>query len=79
MTDRLDEEGLARGILSPAFPPPMATSREPLPHDRMAPAHRPALAVSPDCEAGKCRPCAGAALDERTDEIIACEHECHAH
>jgi hypothetical protein len=45
----------------------------------MAPAHRPAVPVSPDCAAGKCRPCAGSAMDDETDEIVACQHECHNH
>jgi len=29
-------------------------------------------AVSPDCRVGKCRACAGQALDETTDEVVAC-------
>lgn len=65
------------GALLPSFPPPPRNSREPLPHDRMVPAHRPLPPVSPDCAAGKCRPCAGSAMDDDTDEIVACQHECH--
>jgi hypothetical protein len=62
------------GSLTP-LPPPAPSGRAPLPHDRMAPAPRP---VSPDCEAGKCRPCAGSAMTD-DDEIVACQHECHEH
>lgn len=61
------------------YPPRTYAGAAPLPHDRMAPAHRPAVPVSPDCAAGKCRPCAGSAMDDETDEIVACQHECHNH
>lgn len=34
--------------------------------------------VNPECDAGKCLNCDGTALDEQADEIVQCEHGCHA-
>ena len=34
-------------------------------------------ALSPDCSVGKCRACAGSALDHVSDQIVACACECH--
>lgn len=35
------------------------------------------LAINPECQAGKHRVCFGQALDDTTDQIVACECECH--
>lgn len=34
--------------------------------------------LNPECRDGKCRNCDGDALDETADEIVQCEHQCHA-
>lgn len=35
------------------------------------------LPIGPDCDAAKHRACSGQALDETTDEIVACTCACH--
>jgi hypothetical protein len=35
------------------------------------------MTISPDCAQGKC-PCTGSALDEATDQVVDCDHPCHA-
>ena len=35
------------------------------------------MPLSPDCVVGKCRACAGDALDVVTDDIVGCGCDCH--
>lgn len=52
----------------PPLPRPLLASLQPLPHDRMV----PASPIGPDCRDGKCKACAGQALDEVTDQVVQC-------